>query len=149
MQTEMQVLRKLVQQCRIQSGLNDVDLSWLLEDQSFEKMGESMSLNHFKLLGLYNELPTFLTQINVCRNVVWERAMRCLFSCNCMELIHGLGELVRFFSNISLHKLSYCTSSSLRRSQPFYAPYWVNYWKIHPTNCCSQLFGKESVTASY
>ena len=60
-------LRKLVQQCRIQSGLNNVDPSWLLEDQSFEEMGESMSLNHSKLLGLYDELSTFLTQINVCR----------------------------------------------------------------------------------
>ena len=60
-------LRKLVQASREQCGLNDIDPSWLLEDQSFEKMGESMSQNHCKLFGLYDELSTFLSQINVCR----------------------------------------------------------------------------------
>lgn len=60
-------LRKLVENARSQCGLSETDPSWLLDDQSFEKMGESMSLNHSKLLGLYDELSTFLTQINVCR----------------------------------------------------------------------------------
>ena len=50
----LQVLRKLVQASREQCGLNDIDPSWLLEDQSFEKMGESMSQNHCKLFGLYD-----------------------------------------------------------------------------------------------
>jgi len=40
---------------------------WMLNDQSFEKLGELMSENHWKILGLYNELSAFLSQINVCR----------------------------------------------------------------------------------
>ena len=39
--------------------------SWLLEEATFEKMGALMDENHSKLLGLYDELSTFLTQINL------------------------------------------------------------------------------------
>lgn len=60
-------LRKLITKARRQRGMDDSSPSWLLDDQSFEKMGESMQQNHAKLLGLYDELSTFLTQINVCR----------------------------------------------------------------------------------
>ena len=35
---------------------------WMLGDQSFEKLGELMSDNQW-----YDELPAFLSQINVCR----------------------------------------------------------------------------------
>ena len=44
---------------------NDESPSWFLDDQSFEKMGALMNAIHSKLLGLYDELPMFLTQINV------------------------------------------------------------------------------------
>ena len=30
--------------------------SWMMDDQSFEKMGDIMHKNHWKLLGLYDEL---------------------------------------------------------------------------------------------
>ena len=40
---------------------------WLLDEASFEKMGELMARNHSKLLGMYDELTTFLAQINVSR----------------------------------------------------------------------------------
>ena len=40
---------------------------WLCDDQSFEKMGDLMSQNHWKLLGFYDELPMFFSQINVLR----------------------------------------------------------------------------------
>lgn len=40
---------------------------WLCDDQSFEKMGDLMSQNHWKLFGLYDELPMFFSQINVLR----------------------------------------------------------------------------------
>lgn len=36
-----------------------------LEEATFEKMGAMMAENHSKLLGLYDELSTFLTQINL------------------------------------------------------------------------------------
>lgn len=40
--------------------------SWLLEEATFEKMGIMMRNNHCKLLGLYDELSSFLTQTNLC-----------------------------------------------------------------------------------
>ncbi len=41
--------------------------SWLLDEASFEKMGELMAKNNSKLLGMYDELSTFLAQMNVYR----------------------------------------------------------------------------------
>ena len=38
---------------------------WLLEEATFEKMGAMMAANSSKLLGLYDELSSFLTQINL------------------------------------------------------------------------------------
>lgn len=40
---------------------------WVLDDASFEKMGAMMASNNNKLLGIYDELGTFLSQINACR----------------------------------------------------------------------------------
>ena len=48
-------------------GLSENDTSWCLDEQLFEKMGSLMSENHGKLLGLYEELAMFLSQINVFR----------------------------------------------------------------------------------
>ena len=59
-------LRKLVLQARAQCGIDDTTTSWLLDDQSFEKMGDLMHANSWKLLGLYDELSVFLSQVNVC-----------------------------------------------------------------------------------
>lgn len=58
-------LRKLI--VGIQDSLGTEVDSWLSDDQSFEKMGDLMSKNHWKLLGLYDELPMFLSQVNVIR----------------------------------------------------------------------------------
>ena len=60
-------LRKLVEDARSNSGLEENKPSWFLDDQSFEKMGALMSDNNWKVLGLYDELPMFLSQINVFR----------------------------------------------------------------------------------
>ena len=42
-------------------------MSWMMDDQSFEKMGDIMHKNHWKLLGLYDELSMFLSQVNIFR----------------------------------------------------------------------------------
>lgn len=60
-------LKSLVDKARANCGLTDADPSWCLDDQTFEKMGSLMSENHGKLLGLYDELAMFLSQINVFR----------------------------------------------------------------------------------
>ena len=60
-------LRKLVEDARSNNGLEENKPSWFLDDQSFEKMGALMSDNNWKVLGLYDELPMFLSQINVFR----------------------------------------------------------------------------------
>lgn len=38
------------------TNIGEHDLSWYLDDQSFEKMGAMMNDNYSKLLGLYDEL---------------------------------------------------------------------------------------------
>ena len=62
------VLKSIVEKARENTGLTDEDPSWCLDDQSFEKMGAIMSDNHGKLVGLYDELAMFLSQINVFRS---------------------------------------------------------------------------------
>ena len=57
---------KLVESAR-KKCLKDSDSAWLLGDQSFEKLGEMMYLNNWKVLALYDELPIFLSQLNVSR----------------------------------------------------------------------------------
>jgi hypothetical protein len=41
------------------------DPQWLLGDSTLEKMGDLMASNEGRLLGLYDELSTFLTQLNL------------------------------------------------------------------------------------
>ena len=48
----------LLRKARVQIGLTERNLSWLLEEATFEKMGAMMAENHSKLLGLYDELPS-------------------------------------------------------------------------------------------
>ena len=47
--------------------MNHDDPSWFLDEASLEMMGALMSRNDNKLLGLYDELSTFLAQINIYR----------------------------------------------------------------------------------
>ena len=61
-------LKSLVERARQECNLTEDDPSWCLDDQSFEKMGAIMAENHGKLLGLYDELAMFLSQINVFRS---------------------------------------------------------------------------------
>ena len=41
--------------------------SWLLDKATFVKMGDIMSRNKGRILGLYDELSSFLTQVNIYR----------------------------------------------------------------------------------
>ena len=59
-------LHRLVNDTHIQCG-QDGEESWLLNDQSFEKLGEMIQRNYGKLLGWYDELPMFISQLNICR----------------------------------------------------------------------------------
>lgn len=43
------------------------DSQWVLDHASFEKMGELMARNNCKIIGCYDELSTFLAQMNVYR----------------------------------------------------------------------------------
>ena len=49
------------------TNIGEDDPSWYLDDQSFEKMGAMMNENYSKLLGLYDELAMFLSQMNIFR----------------------------------------------------------------------------------
>lgn len=58
-------LLNLLRQTRDSLGLDRDCPTWLLEEATFEKMGAMMAENHSKLIGLYDELSSFLTQINL------------------------------------------------------------------------------------
>ena len=58
-------LRQLIRDAQTDRRSGEEAPSWLCDDQSFEKMGDLMCSNHWKLLGLYDELPMFLSRVNV------------------------------------------------------------------------------------
>ena len=58
-------LLKILRSTQTQVGLSETSPPWLLHEATFEKMGAMMAENHCKLLGLYDELSSFLTQINL------------------------------------------------------------------------------------
>lgn len=62
-----QFLHAILTRVRKECGSTTRDPSWLLGDASCEKMGDLMSLYGGRLLGLYDELSTFLTQLNLYR----------------------------------------------------------------------------------
>jgi len=62
-----QYLNKIVLQVRKQCGYKEIDPVWLLGDATCEKMGDLMAANHGRLLGLYDELTSVLTQLNLYR----------------------------------------------------------------------------------
>ena len=59
------LLMQLVHDTRKRCKLDHSSATWTLDEASFEKMGALMSENDGRLLGLYDELTTFLTQINL------------------------------------------------------------------------------------
>ena len=60
-------LTRILRRVRERLPLTKTHPPWLLDEASFEKMGELMAMNHSKLLGMYDELTTVLAQINVYR----------------------------------------------------------------------------------
>lgn len=66
-QWENSFLTDILQKVRSQLKLPKSHSPWLLDEASFEKMGELMACNNSKLLGMYDELSTFLAQMNVYR----------------------------------------------------------------------------------
>ena len=57
------ILIRIREKCRYTSR----DPLWLVGDATCEKMGDLMAANGGRLLGLYDELATFLTQLNLYR----------------------------------------------------------------------------------
>ena len=58
-------LLKIIQDLRSSCNRKEIHPSWTLEEASFEKMGMIMAENNGRLLGLYDELSSFLTGINL------------------------------------------------------------------------------------
>ena len=57
------LLLKIRSKCEV----TDTDPSWLFDDALFEKMGSLMAQNSCRLLGFYDEMSAFLSQINLYR----------------------------------------------------------------------------------
>lgn len=60
-------LTNIIRKVRAKLQLTMADPPWLLDEASFEKMGDIMASSNGKLLGIYDELSTLLAQINVYR----------------------------------------------------------------------------------
>ena len=60
-------LNNVLQQVRKKSGCTTSHPAWLLGDATCEKMRDKMAENRGRMLGLYDELTTFLTQLNLYR----------------------------------------------------------------------------------
>ena len=60
-----QYMHSIILCVRAKCGLTSRDPTWLLGDATCEKMGDLMATNGGRLLGLYDELSTFLTQLNL------------------------------------------------------------------------------------
>ena len=56
-------LTNLLDRVRSRTLPADSDAMWMVDDSSFKKMDAMMTKNGNKLLGLYDEFSTFLTQI--------------------------------------------------------------------------------------
>ena len=61
-------LLRLIGLTRKKLHIPDGAPSWSLDEATFEKMGALMSDNGGRLLGIYDEMTTFLTQINLYRS---------------------------------------------------------------------------------
>lgn len=57
----------LLERVQVKCGVTKKDPSWILDDATFEKMGAMMNENAGRILGLYDELASFLTQVNLYR----------------------------------------------------------------------------------
>ena len=60
-------LTSIILKVRAKCGYKKIDPVWLLGDATCEKMGDLMCANNARLLGLYDELTSFLTQLNLYR----------------------------------------------------------------------------------
>ena len=59
------ILVQLVSETRKLCKLDDRSPAWIFDEATFEKMGALMAENDGQLLGIFNELTSFLTQINL------------------------------------------------------------------------------------
>ena len=62
-----QYLSSVILRVRKECGYRPIDAVWLLGDATCEKMGDLMAANDGRPLGLYDELTSFLTQLNLYR----------------------------------------------------------------------------------
>ncbi len=105
----------LVHKARAWSGLGEESPPWLLEEATFEKMGALMAENHSKLLGLYDELSSFLTLIYLYKTVDCPILMIWHCSCSCITATTGQGRLS--LSITTQTTCTYSSSTSVRSSE--------------------------------
>ena len=63
--TLFQHLYSMMQEIRVMCGVTDEEPTWVFDGATFEKMGALMNENSCRLLGFYDEMSAFLTQINL------------------------------------------------------------------------------------
>ena len=59
------LLVRIVNDVRKKCHISEKDAPWMMDEVSLEKLGDMMASNSGCLLGLYDELTTFLSQVNI------------------------------------------------------------------------------------
>lgn len=60
-------LYSMMQEIRMACGVSDNEPTWVFDDTTCEKVGALMNENSCRLLGFYDEMSAFLSQINLYR----------------------------------------------------------------------------------
>ena len=79
----------ILEEVRHKCGISELDPTWLVDDASFEKMGAFMYENSARLLGLYDELAPFLSQIKLYRGGGLSESHELALFCSCSVATTG------------------------------------------------------------
>ena len=82
-------LTNILQKVRSKLNLTQAHPPWLLDEASFEKMGELMATNHSELLGLYDELSTSWLKLMCSEEEAFLTLTIYLHSYHCILGSHG------------------------------------------------------------
>ena len=127
-------LTGILQRVREKLKIPKVHPPWLLDEASFEKMGELMATNHSKLLAIYDDLSTYLAQINVYRGKGLSDSHLSTFLSlyNGKSWTRATGKLHCANNKIIFTRNNFITVSG---DANFQMEDSVNSWRIYPAKC--------------
>ena len=106
-------------------GVCNEEPTWVFDDATFEKMGVLMSENSSRLLGFYDEISAFLTQINLYRGWGLPDSHELSLFLQLITHIRGGGtqvsHLIRLCWNTSFNRVHVCRICTFQAETGFMA----------------------------